>query len=208
MRRARIDPKARGIVCAVKRANVIWGKGSADNIRASGASKPASTGRRHDRTHDQTQRRKKTLDQRAPSRHDNALMRARTTSATFSNFCRRLFNMIPRNVEATMVMRAAGNVPTPLLGTAFCVRGVYQFRHTRLPMTYATEPYKPTKIGLDSIRYGSGITWYFVVVEALRRQAQVRIGRATAFLIWRGGRPSLRVKATSSMNCFCRGALG
>ncbi len=72
MRRARIDPKARGIVCAVKRANVIWGKGSADNIRASGASKPASTGRRHDRTHDQTQRRKKTLDQRAPSRHDNA----------------------------------------------------------------------------------------------------------------------------------------
>ncbi len=73
MRRARIDPKARGIVCAVKRANVIWGKGSADNIRASGASKPASTGRRHDRTQDQTQRRKKTLDQRAPSRHDNAL---------------------------------------------------------------------------------------------------------------------------------------
>jgi uncharacterized protein (DUF1800 family) len=49
--------------------------------------------------------------------------------------------MIPRNVEATMVMRAAGNEPTPLLGTAFCVRGVYQFRHTRLPMTYATEPY-------------------------------------------------------------------
>jgi hypothetical protein len=93
--------------------------------------------------------------------------------------------MIPRNVEATMVMRAAGNEGTPLLGTAFCVRGVYQFRHTRLLMTYATEPYKPTKIGLDSIRYGSGITWYFVIVEALRRQAQVRIGRATEFLILR-----------------------
>jgi hypothetical protein len=39
MRIARFDPKARGIVCAVKRAAVIWGKGSADKIRAN---------RRHD----------------------------------------------------------------------------------------------------------------------------------------------------------------
>jgi hypothetical protein len=70
MRRKRIDLKARGIVCAVKRANVIG-----DNIRARGASRPASTGRRHDRTHDQTHRRKITLDQRAPSRHDNAIRR-------------------------------------------------------------------------------------------------------------------------------------
>ena len=66
MRRARFDPKARGIDCAVKRDNVI---GAKDQRTTSG---PASTGRRHDRTHDQTQYRKITLDQRAPSRHVNA----------------------------------------------------------------------------------------------------------------------------------------
>jgi hypothetical protein len=36
----RIDPEARGIVCAVKRTNVICGSGSADNIRAGGAYSP------------------------------------------------------------------------------------------------------------------------------------------------------------------------
>ena len=36
MRRARCDPRARGIDCAVKRDNVIGGNGSANNIRANG----------------------------------------------------------------------------------------------------------------------------------------------------------------------------
>jgi hypothetical protein len=52
MRRKRIDPKARGIVCAIKRAYVVEAK---DQRTTSG---PADsifrvTGRRHDRTHDQ-----------------------------------------------------------------------------------------------------------------------------------------------------------
>ena len=67
MRRKRIDPKARGLVCAVKRANVNRARDQRTTSGPAGASKPASTGRRHDRTHDQTHRRKITLDQRAPS---------------------------------------------------------------------------------------------------------------------------------------------
>src|SRR3982074_1561515 len=72
MRRKRFDPKARGIDCAVKRDNVI---GARDQRTTSGprASCPTSTGRSHDRPHDQTQCRKITLDKRAPSRHVKAL---------------------------------------------------------------------------------------------------------------------------------------
>src|SRR3984893_2610581 len=57
-----------------------WGKGSADNIRANGRHDP------HQQAEDMTaptikrNAAKKTLDQRAPSRHDNAL--ARTESKT------------------------------------------------------------------------------------------------------------------------------
>jgi hypothetical protein len=52
MRRKRIDPEARGIVCAEKRANVI---GATDQRTTSGPAEPIlrAKGRRHDRTHDQ-----------------------------------------------------------------------------------------------------------------------------------------------------------
>src|SRR5260370_14183859 len=67
----RIDPEARGVVCAVKRVNVIWGNGSADNIRASGLYSPRK--KAEDMTAPTTSATPKiALDQRAPSRHDNA----------------------------------------------------------------------------------------------------------------------------------------
>jgi hypothetical protein len=52
MRRKRIDPEARGIVCAEKRANVI---GATDQRTTSGPAEPIlrAKGRRHDRTYDQ-----------------------------------------------------------------------------------------------------------------------------------------------------------
>jgi hypothetical protein len=73
MRRKRIDPKARGLVCAVKRANVI---GARDQRTTSG---PAGRQNPHRQAEDMTAptikrtAAKKTLDQRAPSRHDNAI---------------------------------------------------------------------------------------------------------------------------------------
>jgi hypothetical protein len=76
MRRKRIDPKARGLVCAVKRANVI---GARDQRTTSG---PAGRQNPHRQAEDMTAptikriAAKKTLDQRAPSRHDKALRRA------------------------------------------------------------------------------------------------------------------------------------
>ena len=56
MRIARFDPKARGIGCAVKRDNVI---GAKDQRTTSGPTGDMTRIDRNDRTHDQTQYRKK-----------------------------------------------------------------------------------------------------------------------------------------------------
>jgi len=69
----RIDPEARGIVCAVKARWCDRGNGSADNIRAGGSNSPRK--KAEDMTAPTTSATPKiTLDQRAPSRHDNAFL--------------------------------------------------------------------------------------------------------------------------------------
>jgi hypothetical protein len=78
MRRTRFDPKASGIDCAVKRDNMIEAKDQRTTSGPTGVMTRTKTGRRHDRIHDQTQRRKITLDKRAPSRHDNAVRTVRS----------------------------------------------------------------------------------------------------------------------------------
>jgi hypothetical protein len=67
----RIDPEARGSVCAVKRAHVI---GATDQRTTSGPADPILRAKAEDMTAPSTYAKlKKALDQRALSRHDNAL---------------------------------------------------------------------------------------------------------------------------------------
>jgi hypothetical protein len=52
MRRKRIDPEARGVVCTVKRAHVM-GQRISGQHQGQRTQFSAQEGRRHDRTHDQ-----------------------------------------------------------------------------------------------------------------------------------------------------------